>query len=58
MLNKAKFIEETLLLTAEDVEGFNPFIPVYIDKYGCYFYVNKIKNFMDGQPAKIELIRL
>jgi hypothetical protein len=50
--------DEEILLTPQDVQDFDPFIPVYLEKYGSYFYVNKIKNFVAGKLTKVELIRL
>jgi uncharacterized protein YqkB len=52
------FLEEEILLSAQDVEEFNQFIPIYIEKYGQYFFVNKIKNFVAGKTTKVELIRI
>jgi len=58
MLNKAKWMEAQFWLTDEDIEGFDHFTPVYIAKYGAYFYVNKIKNFVSGELTKCELVKL
>lgn len=58
MLNSAKWIEVELWLTDEDIEKFDQFYPVYISKYGHYFYVNKIKNFVSGELTKCELVKL
>ena len=32
--------------------------PVWIDKFGGYFYVNKIPNFVEGTVTQIELVKL
>jgi hypothetical protein len=58
MLKNARMIEENLYLTPGDIERFDPSVPVYLEKYGYYFYVNKIKNFVAGKPTKVELIKL
>lgn len=58
MLKNARMVEDDFYLTPEDVEQFNPSIPVYIEKYGAYFYVNKIRNFEIGKLTTCELIRL
>jgi len=66
LLTNAKYIEDYFFLTDEDIEEFESstdevtgmFIPVYVAKYGAYFYVNKIKNFVSGVLTKCELIRL
>jgi hypothetical protein len=58
MLKHAKWIEDKFYLTPEDVEKFDPSIPVFIEKYGAYFYVNKIKNFELEKLTSCELIKL
>ncbi|MCL1936995.1 MAG: hypothetical protein FWF52_01190 [Candidatus Azobacteroides sp.] len=58
MLKNARRIEADFLLTPEDIEQFDPSIPVYIGKYGAYFYLNKIKNFELGKLTTCELIKL
>lgn len=58
MLKEYKIIECEFNLTARDIENFNPMIPVWIEKFGGYFYVNKIKNFVSGKLTKCELVRL
>jgi hypothetical protein len=58
ILKESLFIEEELLLTPQDIQDFDPFVPVYLEKHGYYFYVNKIKNFVAGKLTKVELIRL
>ncbi|MCD7972124.1 MAG: hypothetical protein LUG18_05570 [Candidatus Azobacteroides sp.] len=67
MLKKARVIEAEFYLTAEDIQEFRSFgedgmprcmIPVYLDYYGAYFYVNKISNFGAAPLTTCELIRL
>lgn len=66
MLKNVKIIEDEFYLTEHDIEEYRSikdrmpgcFIPVYIEKYGSYFYINKIKNFMSGKLTKCELIKL
>ena len=58
MLKRAKIIEADFYLTPEDVEMFEPSMPVWIEHYGAYFYLNKIKNFVSGKLTTCELIRL
>jgi hypothetical protein len=58
ILNSTLFIEEELMLTPRDIQYFNPLTPVYLEKYGYYFYVNKIKNFIAGKPTVCEMVRL
>jgi hypothetical protein len=58
MLKNMKIITEELLLNSADINKFDQLIPVYLEKYGSYFYVNKIINFVAGKPTKVELIKL
>jgi len=58
ILKNAQSIEDDFYLTPEDIEQFDPTIPVYITKYGAYFYVNKINNFEPGKLTTCQLIRL
>lgn len=66
MLDQLKKIECSFNLTDEDVEKYKSiqdgmpctFIPVYINHYGRFFYINKIKNFVSRNLTKCELIKL
>lgn len=58
MLTSAKYAELLFFLTDQDIEDFNQEIPVYIQKYGHYFYVNKIVNYISGQLTKCQIIKL
>ena len=59
ILSDMRFMENVeFLLTAEDVHNFDPFMPVYIDYFGSYFYVSKIKNFIAGRLTKVDLVKI
>lgn len=58
MLTNTFTVERKFNLSADDIESFNQFIPVYISKYGRFFYANKIKNFVKGKLTKCELVKL
>lgn len=45
-------------LNEEDIASFKQEIPVFIRKFGAFFYVNKIKNYISGKTTQVELIRL
>jgi len=45
-------------LNEEDIVNFKQVIPVFIRKFGAFFYVNKIKNYIAGKTTQVELIRL
>lgn len=57
-ITKPKLVTAELLLTPSDIQAFDPFTPVYINKLAAYFFVNKINNWVKGKPCKVELIRL
>jgi len=58
MLNNARIIEEEFFLNDRDIEEFDQFVPVFIEYFGAYFYVNKIKNYISGRVTRCELIKL
>lgn len=66
ILNPAKMIEVEFYLTEKDIEEYRSvkdgmpgcFVPVWVEKFGAYFYINKIKNFISGKLTKVELVRL
>ena len=45
-------------LNEEDIASFKQEVPVFIRKFGAFFYVNRIKNYMSGKTTQVELIRL
>ena len=58
LLANAKILEIYLYLTDEDIKDFDAFMPVYIARFGLYFYVNKITNYVNSKLTKAELIKL
>jgi hypothetical protein len=58
MLSGARKIEVDFELTPEDIEMYDPRIPIWIEKYGGYFYLNKIRNFELGKVTGCELVKL
>jgi len=58
MLTGAKYMIDEFYLTDKDIENFDQFTPVFVQKYGAYFYVNKINNYISKQLTKVELIKL
>jgi hypothetical protein len=45
-------------LDENDIETFSPYIPVYIEKFGAYFHVNIISNYMKNKLTEVELIKI
>lgn len=58
MLYRAKTIDCKVFLRIKDVVNYNPFIPVYIQKFNAYFYWEKLENYVKDKLTKIRLIRL
>lgn len=58
MTTNAKTIVCKVNLKIADVYSYNPFIPVYIQKFNSYFYLEKIENYLKGKLTKIKLIKL
>jgi hypothetical protein len=45
-------------LAPADVAGLDLFTPVYIDKYGSYFYIQKIENYRADAVTKVTLVAI
>src|SRR5436190_131977 len=58
ILNQLKYLKIWARLTAYDITNYDATIPVWIEKYQNYFYVNKISEFQAGKLTEVELIRL
>ncbi|MDR1348573.1 MAG: acetyl-CoA carboxylase biotin carboxyl carrier protein subunit [Prevotellaceae bacterium] len=58
LLDRCRLMVEKLYLTPLDLKDFNHSIPVYLNKYGCCFYVNKINNYVPGKLTEVELVPL
>jgi hypothetical protein len=59
VLTDVRLIEDAeFYLTPKDIAEYDPFTPVYMDTFGAYFYINKIKNFVSGKLTKVDLVRI
>jgi hypothetical protein len=58
ILKRCRVYELQALLSAADVANFDHTIPVWIDKYKSFFYVNRIRNHQQGKLTKIELVMM
>ena len=56
-MNKPKVLTAYFKLSPIDILQFNFAIPVWIDYYQSYFYVNKIEEYQ-GEITKVELIKI
>jgi hypothetical protein len=59
-----QMMQNCLTITADfnlgisDIYNYNPFLPVYVQKFNSYFYLEKIENYLKGKLTKIKLIKL
>lgn len=58
MLVRDKYLEATFWLTDLEIEQIDQFKPIYLNQYGAYFYLNKVKNYISKQLTTVELIRM
>lgn len=58
MLEYAMCFEDYFNLSDKDIQDNSQFIPVFVQKLGCYLYVNKINNYVNGLKTKCQLIKL
>lgn len=59
ILNDIRYVQDVeFALSSYDIEKFSPFIPVWVEKFGAFFYVNKINNFQIGKLTKVDLIKI
>ena len=47
-----------MLLEPQDLEVMQERIPVYLQQFGHYFYINSVRNYVCGQLAEVEMIRV
>jgi hypothetical protein len=58
VLNLARVIEASFLLTPLDVMSLDLLRPVYISRYGSFFYVQKISNYGANKLTKVTLVAI
>lgn len=45
-------------LSANDMRNLDLFTPIWVDKFGEYYYINKVSNYKPGEITTVELIRI
>lgn len=55
---RAKSVEFDVNLKIKDVVNYDPFIPVYIESEGNYFYWEKLGNYVKDKLTKCKFIRI
>lgn len=58
VLDKVRIVTDYFYLTPEDVAKLDLFTPVYVAKYGQYFYIQKIDNYNAERITKVTLITI
>jgi hypothetical protein len=58
LLTKTNLRRAKFNLPVYEVAGLKHYIPIYLNQYKAYFYVNKINNYVPGQLCTIDLIKL
>ena len=58
LLKDTRVVIEKLWLASSDLVNFDHSIPVYLDKYGCCFYVNKVSSYIPGRLTEVELVAM
>lgn len=58
ILHRARLMKLDFKLSPIDVKNFDHSIPVYLKKYSCCFYVNKISNYVKDKLTSVELIAI
>lgn len=47
-----------MLLEPPDLEVMQERIPVYLQQFGGYFYINSVRNYVCDELAEVEMIRV
>jgi hypothetical protein len=58
VLDKLKKFTGLFNLTEIDIAELDHFIPVYLEQFSSYFYINKVVNYTGRGLTKVELIRI
>ncbi len=57
-LQDTKVLTAKFRLSADDINNFDFSIPVYIDYFGSFFYVNIVSNYQPNKLTSVELIKI
>ncbi len=59
VLNNMKYVKARFRLNEVDINNLDFLVPVYIDRFKAYFYINKIKNYQGStKTTEVELIKI
>lgn len=58
ILYNVRRVTEYFNLSPEDIHNIDLFKPVYLEKYGQYFYIQNIENYNAGKLTKVNLVAI
>jgi hypothetical protein len=58
ILANCKVQTEYFLLTAKDMSELDFFIPIYLEQYSSFYYINHIANWIENVPVKVTLVKI
>ncbi|PRY51521.1 hypothetical protein B0I27_107107 [Arcticibacter pallidicorallinus] len=58
MLKRVRKVTRYVRLNEIDISQLDFFVPVYDENEAQYYYINQIIDYIEGEPAKVELIRM
>lgn len=58
LLNNYKELNCYMILSANDIANINYRLPIYLQQYSALFYLQKINDWTEGKPTKVELLKL
>jgi hypothetical protein len=58
LLNNYKELNCFMILSANDIANINYRLPIYLQQYSALFYLQKINDWSEGKPTKVELLKL
>lgn len=58
MLTDTRVEKRYALLNENDLVDLDFFIPIYDKKSSQYYYLNQIQNYIEGEPCKVELVKM
>lgn len=56
--NNFRIVELEMVLSPFDIKNINLFMPIYLEQYREYFYIQKINNYRSGEKVKVTLVCL
>ncbi|WP_207425992.1 hypothetical protein [Pedobacter sp. SYSU D00535] len=58
MLKKARRVVRYVMIDEADIAELDHFIPIYDANEATYYYLNRIEDYIEGEPTKCELIKM